>query len=258
MKMSDQFNINRFGLLVRQDLIHNFKLYVLSLVGFCGGLFILLFLMKMVDGFSAWTVNAFFELFLTVFIATGIMFSGSAFPGLRTREKSYSYLLNPASVLEKFLLEFTGRIVVFIILVPLLYWIIFNAEGYLLQLLNDKFIFKPYFFTDVPMRPPNNWVIGSAISFGFMILMIPFTGAAIFMRYPLPKTLFSIAVIFFFNMFLVYFFLEILGVKSYSHTNTVLWMTSAEDVFKFLTIYATIGDLVLIAAAYLKLKERGA
>jgi hypothetical protein len=264
MKTSDTFNINRFGLMVKQSLIHNYRMLIISLVGFCGGLFMLLLIIQAMNEFETWTKDAFSATFITIFIATGLLYTGNSFPGLRTREKSYSYLLTPASALEKFLLELISRIVLFIVMIPLLYWVIFNAEGYLLQVLSSRFHFTPHSLAEIPLiQVPENssiryWAAVMPFALGLLIFTLPFAGTTVFMKYPLPKTLFSVAIIFFFHLFLVYFFLEILDWASNGPKDGRILGMDGEGAIKFFTIYAMVANVVLLAASYYKLKEREA
>src|SRR5690606_17984674 len=264
MKISDTFSIERFGLLIKQHLIHNYRMLIVSLVGFSGGLFMLLLVIQAVNQFDTWCQDAFSGTFITIFIGTALLYAGTSFPGLRTREKSYSYLLNPASVFEKFLFELISRILLFIILIPLLYWVIFNVEGIFLHAIYPKFQFTSQSF-DLPfleLHVPEDssltyWAIAMPLAFGFMIFTLPFTGASIFMKYPLPKTLFVVAIVFFFHVLLVFFFLEILDFGKGTGNERVLGM-DAEGAIKFFTTYAVIAHVVLLTAAYFKLKEREA
>lgn len=259
MKTSDTFDFRRFGLLVRQNFIHHNRMMVLCVVGFCGGLFLLLLLVQAINQFETWTRDAYSNTFYTIFILTGLLYAGTAFTGLRSKEKSFSYLLTPASAFEKFLLEFLVRIVLFLILVPLLYWAVFNTEGFFVQAIRENFEFKPYSYTEFTLFPVltselRQWLIAMCIALGLLILTLPFAGAATFMRYPLPKTLFGVTAIFLFHVLIVYFFLEILKFNGPSH-GKVLGM-DGEDFIKFLTVYGIIANIVVLAASYFKLKER--
>lgn len=265
MKTSDTFSTERFGLLIKQHLIHNYRMLIVSLVGFSGGLFMLLLVIQAINEFDTWSKDAFFGTFFTIFIGTALLYTGTSFPGLRTREKSYSYLLNPASLLEKFLFELISRILLFIIVIPLLYWAIFNVEGYFLQAIYSRFQFVSHSFTELPFLeldvPKDStlvyWAIAMPFAFGLLIFTLPFTGASVFMKYPLPKTLFAVAIVFFFHLFLVFFFLEILDFGKGPGNGRVLGL-DAEGAIKFFTTYAVIANVVLLTAAYFKLKEREA
>lgn len=257
MNSSDIFSISRLGLLIRQNLIHNYRLFAITLIGFCGGLFILFLMMQLTNDLRPLDANTFFETFLFISVITAMLYTGTAFSGLRTREKSFSYLLNPASVLEKFLLEFVSRILVFIVVVPSLYWIIFHAEGYFLHLINPEFSFTPVSFTDNNLKRPDELSeIALMLSGSMLLFTVPFTGASMFMKYPLPKTLFAVVAIFFFHVFLVYFFLEILDFASRGPKDGKILGMDGKDAITFFAIYCLVANVVMIAVAYLKLKER--
>lgn len=257
MNSSDIFSINRFGLLIRQYAIHNYRLFAITLIGFCGGLFILFLMMQLGNDLRPFNANTFFETFLFISAIAAMLYTGTAFPGLRTREKSFSYLLNPASVLEKFLLEFISRILLFIVVVPFLYWIMFHAEGYFLQLLNPEFNFTPFSFTDHNLKRPDGVSETTLMLSGSMLLFtVPFGGSSIFMKYPLPKTLFAVAAIFFFHAFLVYFFLDVLDFASRGPKDGKILGMDGKDALTFFAIYSIVANTVMIAVAYLKLKER--
>ncbi len=265
MKTSDTFSVTRFGLLVKQHLIHNHRMLLISIVGFCGGLFILLLIIQATNDFDALSESVVRGTFIAIFIPTVLLYTGSSFPGLRIREKSYGYLLNPASVLEKFIFELTSRIILCIILVPLLYWIVYHVEGYFLQAVYPRFEFVPQSIVEIPlldMRVPEGatlpyWALAMPFAFGLLLFTLPFTGASIFMKYPLPKTLFGVALVFFFHVFLVFFFLEILDFDEGHGNGRVLGM-DAEGAIKFFTIYAVIANVMLLTTTYFKLKEREA
>ena len=216
-------------------------------------------MMQLVNDLRPLNANTFFETFLFISAVTAMLYAGTAFPGLRTREKSFSYLLNPASVFEKFILEFVSRILLLIVVVPILYWIIFHAEGYFHQLLYPEFNFTPFSFTDHNLRRPDELSETALILSGTMLFFtVPFTGASIFMKYPLPKTLFAVAAIFFFHVFFVYFFLEILDFASRGPKDGKILGMDGKDAITFFAAYCFVANAVLIAVAYLKLKEREA
>ncbi|MEX2232488.1 MAG: hypothetical protein WD824_10025 [Cyclobacteriaceae bacterium] len=261
MQSNNTFDITRFGILWRQNLTHNYKLVLTSLAGFCGALFILLLLIQIGEGFHPLHTGHYFELLIVVFIATGIICSGTSFTNLRAREKMHNYLMLPASAFEKFLMEFIGRILLFILIVPLFYWAVFNLEGYLVHLFYPSYPFQsfplfanPHFHFGTDLA--NNRMNAFMITGGLLIFIIPFTGATIFNKNPLIKTLFAVAIIFFFNLFLVYFFIEILEFKDYYPDSSILFMRGLEDSILALIIGSMIFNIALIMAAYFKLKER--
>ena len=103
---------------------------IISAVGYCGAVFLVLFLGQLANDKEAFGIGPFLS-FMVAFVAVfGIIYVGYSFPAMRSKEKSFGYLTLPASALEKFVFEFLNRIVVVLIVLPLLYWIVFNLEGY--------------------------------------------------------------------------------------------------------------------------------
>ena len=102
MSTNNTFSLPRFIQLAKQGLVHNQKLILLTLVGFCGALFILFFFIQLSNDFRQGTdPQIFVPVFMVIFFGGGILFTGNAFPGLRTKEKTISYLMLPASSFEK-------------------------------------------------------------------------------------------------------------------------------------------------------------
>lgn len=253
----------RLGLLFRQGFIHNYKMIAISLVAFCGGLFLLLLTIQLAERGPYFSTESFSAIFLFIVIPLAIVYTGTAFPGLRSKEKSYSYLLIPASALEKFLFEFFNRIFLFLVIIPVMYWIIFHVEGSLVTALApDYYSFAPKTMTDLlaVFREPEQWNAKYAVAVGaLLIFTIPFAGAASFTKFPLPKTLFIVALLFFFNVFIVYLFAEIMGFRNYElpeGDQSILFMEGEKDLLRVLTGYGLLINAGLLLTTYFKLKEK--
>ena len=261
MKTNDIFDINRFARLFRQNLVHNYRMIITTLVAVCGGLFIIMMFSQVTAHFRAWGYQEFIATFTSLFIVLGILYAGSAFPGFRSKEKGFSYLMTPASVFEKYLFEIVARIIFFIILLPVIYWLVFVIEGNIMRIFHPGYAFHNVWFFNrsfsVPPDVQSGWFVVIGINLCWLIFMIPFTGASAFMKHPLVKTLFAIAIIFFFHVLLVYFFMEILGFGHHMvHSESFLFMSDKQSIVRFAGIYLTLINLGLIAASFFKLKER--
>ena len=100
--MDTHFNINRFFLVLKRDLLENGKTALFGMLSILGTFSIIVVLISLNSydkGVSDY--NATFYL-IELFII-GIFFSGMAFKDLRNKERSMFYLTLPASTLEKFL-----------------------------------------------------------------------------------------------------------------------------------------------------------
>ena len=262
MSTNNTFSLPRFIQLAKQSFIHNQKLLLLALVGFCGALFILFFLIQLSNDLEQGTdPQIFVPVFLTIIFGGGLLFTGNAFPGFGNKEKTISFLMLPASSFEKYLLELLSRLAVLFIIVPALFWLIFHFEGFVFQIFYDKASFSMMQLDKIsdlipkdPVTRSIKPVISGAVLMG---LLLAFTGAAHFERYPLVKTLFIVAVLFFSTIGMLYIVIEKLGLGKYN-PNDSLWFfpKSGKMGFLLLSIILWIIDLVLLTASFLKIKER--
>jgi len=261
--MNNTFNLGRFVALIRQGILYDHKMYAMSLVGFAGGLFITCFLFHFSQGSTILHPGVIVILYILTFIVSGLLYAGSAFSGFRSKEKGIWFLMNPASRIEKFLWEYISRILFFMVVVPIVFWAMYNAEGRILSILYPSFSYQYQAFFIIPPNIPRPGGLNPyplIISLSFFVLTVPFTGAAIFNKHPLIKTLFSISIIFFFHLFLVYFFVEVLNFKYYNvsprETHLYLLPTSEEKGVWFFSITSLLANVLLTFIAYFKLKEK--
>jgi hypothetical protein len=261
MQANNILSIPRLGLLFRQGFIHNSRMMVMSFVAFCGALFLLLLIIQLAGGHNSLDQESFSVIFLFIVIPLAIIYAGTAFSGFRSKEKSYSYLLTPASAFEKFLFEFINRVLLFVIIVPLVYWVVFNIEGRFVTAVAPDYAFVPRKLVDllaVIHDPDPMWAYAVAV-FAMLIFTIPFAGAASFNKYPLPKALFIVALLFFFNGFLIYLFVVPLGFENYTlpeGKRYILFIENEDSAVRALTGYGLLINVGLLLAAYFKLKEK--
>lgn len=243
MKTDTSFSISRFSLLFNQFRIYNGKLILISILGLIGGLFVMLYSIQIVTRFDTWRYEHFMYLFMGLFMVLAIVYSGSSFPGLRSREKSYNYLLLPATTTEKFLFELLMRVLLFIPVMPALYWTIFHLEGNLVELLNSDFTFQSFSFTEgfhMHTESENNWMIIFVAGQGLLFLTVPFFGATVFMKQPIIKSLaWAIGVLY------VLFFLL-------NH----LLKNASPHVIHALTSCIFLVNISMVVMAYSKLKSK--
>src|SRR5687767_9068155 len=134
MSNNNIFDTKRFATLFKQNVIHHYSVILTAAVAFAGGLFIVLLIIQFFEDFQPVPQQRFFRFFMFVFPVTAILCAGTAFPSFRQRAKMHHYLLVPASAFEKFALEFLGRTLLIITLVPLAYWAVYNLEAYVISL----------------------------------------------------------------------------------------------------------------------------
>jgi hypothetical protein len=263
MQANNVLSLPRLGLLFRQGFVHNFRMLLISVVAFCGALFLLLLAIQALESDSKnIDREKFAAIFMFIVIPLSIIYTGTAFPAFRSKEKSYSYLLVPASAFEKFIFEFFNRVFLFLIVIPVLYWAVFNIEVGFAKAIMREHVFESRALTDLlamadSSTPGRVWGLMTVLA--SLIVVIPFTGAASFTKYPVPKTLFIVAVVFLFNFLIAYLFIEVVGVGNYhlpADDKSVLFIEEETSAFRAATIYGLIINAGLLLAAYFKLREK--
>jgi hypothetical protein len=252
------FSRKRFVLLFKQHFIHNAQFLLLSTGAYIGVIFIVLSLAQMGNDLRPHNLDS-FQGFLVGFVSVfGILYVGYSFPAFRSKESTISYLMMPASALEKFAFEFVSRIGILLLTLPLLYWVTFHLQGYFFGIFTDG-IFGPIGIQYLVKIDDNVPVlVYSLITGGILFaLSLAFTGAAMFTKQPLVKSLFAVAMVVMFFVGYSYIVIEHLGVGRYNPPDRMLLVPLKEgSVLRFMTIALFAGTLVMLLVAFRKLKER--
>ncbi|MBN8651947.1 MAG: hypothetical protein J0L67_11000 [Cytophagales bacterium] len=252
------FSGKRFQLLVKQHFIHNAQFLLLSSGAYVGVIFIVLSVVQVGNGLEPHRLEI-FQGFLIGFVTVfGILYVGHSFPAFRSKESAISYLMLPASALEKFLFEFVSRIGIILLTLPLLFWITYHLQGYFFALFTDQ-IFKSVglqYLIKIDDDVPGlvYWLTSGGVLFA---LSLAFTGAAMFTKQPLVKSLFAVAMIVMFFGGYSYIIIEHVGVGRYNPPDTLLLIpTEEETALRFFTLAFFAASAVMLFVAYCKLKER--
>lgn len=195
MKQNKYFSLKRFALLLRNDWLINQKIYLFTVIGLALVLYgVSYFLMYSTRHFSNGDYTGLF-LFYLMGIGT---FIGTAFPALTDHIKKSNYLLIPSSSLEKFMVQFVIRIVLFIPLSLFLFWVFTHlakaslipdpVSGFDPVTQIEDFHFWKLFNENVNML--DRVIIALSI---FSVASLLFAGSAFFNRFALAKTLVALA-----------------------------------------------------------------
>ena len=123
MKKNKYFNPQRFWLLLRNDMIINYRKYLLTIVGaLIVGYFVIYMIMPKYALPYPFEVTRYQQLFMTCLLGLGA-FVGLAFPELSNKTKARNYIMLPSSAFEKYLQQFLLRIVGGLILYFIIFWI---------------------------------------------------------------------------------------------------------------------------------------
>ncbi len=262
MGTNNSFSFQRFIMLIKLSLRVNKKLILISLAGLTCTLFLGLILLQAMVNFEFWGQSEYMTTFFFIFLILGFIYAGQSFPSFRSKTKSLSYLMLPASNSEKYLFELLTRIIAFVILMPVLFWIVSNLEGrivhhYVPQLTNYKFSFLENFSTFRKATNPPFWGIFGTIQAILFIYIAAFAGASHFSKSPIIKTLLSFSTITAGYFLFSYLLFRGLNLKDYHHTVPFVFLTK-DRVLMFFALAALLVNLTLLAIAWFRLKEKEA
>jgi len=261
MKQNNYFSLKRFKNLLRNDWLINQKTYLFTLVGIALAIYGLCYFLMRTSGH--FTNSQYLGLFIFYMIGNGIII-GTSFPVLTDHVKTINYILTPASIIEKYMVQFLNRIVIFIPLALLIFWVAVHlAKASLLKdqaigfdLVNriDDFHYKGlvnqlYYKDLVPS------LLGIFSYYTFL-----FAGSVYYNRYALAKSIILTGAI----LFSVYLFLLLFShlvfpeqTKGFNVYFYVYNVTKDIDNIKFfLYTIASLSWLFFLPLAYFKLKEK--
>ncbi|MBC7846390.1 MAG: hypothetical protein H7Y10_07850 [Flavobacterium sp.] len=280
MLFNNYFNAKRFSQLFKQDLLINRTKYGITILGLglityiLGYMFLNSSKVSMIKHDYAVFQNysiclAFFMMYVGVII-------GLAFPDLSDKIKTSNYLLNPGSILEKIMLQFLVRIVLFVPIALGIFWIAIRlAKASLIpeivnfnsveQLMDPAVI--PYFdyvflITKSNGKIWDTWQILFVIFGLFSYGVYLFAGATYFKSYALIKTIIASIVILLtsitFSVLLSHIFYpkETQGFNSKLNEFAVTEHLSSSELF--MVSLSLFSWMFFLAIGYFKLKEKEA
>lgn len=254
------FSGKRFLLLCRQYFLQNTQLLLFSTVAYVGTIFIVLVIGQIGNDMRPHRTEE-FQTFMIVFVCVfGILYAGHSFPAFRSKEGTISYLMVPASVPEKFLFELISRIAVVIILLPLLFWVTFHLQGYIFSIISEEGFTPVGLAQAVRMemneeyRPLVYAIIVLSVLLAFVLV---FTGAAMFGKQPLIKSLFALALIVAFYSIYGYIMMEHVVVERYNPPDHMYLFPLEQKLALQMAAFALAASSgVMLFVAFRKLKER--
>lgn len=266
MQTNNIFSFQRFLLLCKQSLIINKKMIGIALTGFAGTLFIALMLIQSASSsdFKGWHLEDYIAIFLFLFFGLGIIYTSLSFPAFRSKEKSMAFLMLPSSTSEKYVFEVVTRLVVFIILMPLLYWAVSNIEGavmhyYYPEFVNYKFSFQEAYYKITNADKNNHWLIYAFVQGALFAFIFSFAGASHFAKSPLVKTLFTFSILIAGYALFCYLIFKGLNLREYNPVDNKVLSIRIRDESEFATFLAlplTLINLSFLAIAFFRLKEK--
>lgn len=287
MNTNKFFSFSRFYLLMRNDILLNYKRYLFTIVGaFILGFIILYVSMPQVividnnfkaDGLIAFGWSRYLQIFIMCLFGLGA-FVGSAFSELSNKVKTSNYLLIPGSTFEKFLCQFVLRALVGTAIFLFIFWLDAHLARFAAlsrmvdqnnQLLGpekfkiiEKFHYSMFLIKDqYPIVTYYKLYDRIAMILGiFSIGMYLFSVKLFFKKMGLVKTIISLVALFYLLagvmiLFSHIFYPESVGfdMKLKEYTTTFHNISNGE-IFIYSICY--LSSLFLLPLGYFKLKEK--
>lgn len=257
MKTNQLFSLKRFWTYAVSSLtLHHRQLLLMTGAVSAGLLLFLSFLMFINRN---WHEHQWIPVLVFVVPIAGLLYVGSAFPDLRSKEKTIGFLMTPASSFEKFLYEFIERIVFFCILFPILLYLVGNLAFITTEAIKhtmgipfdaESLSYRQFPNKILPEEGKNLLALGALSA-----LCLAFAGAAVFRKFPLIKTIIFVCIVLF--SIVGYFVL----IFERMHLNRP-WLEpylenlGKQNILSLFAVLLTIFILVILSYAYFKLKEK--
>jgi hypothetical protein len=261
MKQNKYFSPGRFARLLRNDWLINQKTYLFTLAGLGIAIYALMYFSMITTKHVS--INQYTGFIVFYLMGVGVVI-GTAFPALTNQNKASSYLLMPGSTLEKYLIQFLIRLVIFIPVALLIFWI--SAHLAKASLIPDpKIGFDPEVrISDFSFTSLFNQLYYKDIApilFGiFSGYSLLFAGSVYFKRFAIPKTLifFGITVGIVALSFEVFSHLFFPTSATNSNTNLLIYKINSDTENIKLYLYIIFGCpwLFFLPLAYFNLKEK--
>jgi len=264
MKSNTFFSFSRFYLLLRNDILINYKKYLFTLLGaFIVGYIVLVLLMPRVENiYPDFKADNYTPIFFMGLLGLGAVI-GMAFPELENKIKTSNYLMLPASAFERMTVQFLIRVVVAGILYLVVFWLVaYIARFSALQIFQghtdahtiESFHFSSLFAGSKDLL--NELAIGFSI---FSIGIYLFSIRIFFKRFALVKTIISLVTVYalFACVMVIFshlFYPETTGFRVHVDNYNIATNLTNSDIW--VSSISFLSWLFFITLGYFKLKEK--
>ena len=258
------FNFKRFCNAFKYDLRIGLKLYLSLLLGLIVALVLINIALLSITQ-SAFEANEYVQTFYFTFLLSGILIIATSFPLLRGTKSKLHYLMLPASVFEKVLIQFCMRFVIFIPVFFTVFWLDFKLAAAVYNLFEWSRSIKigDFNFLEPLLHAPSGSIHMFALA-GLLLTIAAFlfAGATYFRRYTVIKTVLAFALflgggITLFRLFTMIFFnsyYKEIDVFAYLEIYSV--SEQLVNIQLYFYVIAFLSGLFLLPLAYFKLKEK--
>ncbi|GGF73677.1 hypothetical protein [Wenyingzhuangia marina] len=261
--MEKYFNLTRFSKYFRYNLSIHYKAYFITCIILLIGLVCTNYIYLCSN--HEYKANTHVTIYTLSYCLSAILVIGTGFPELRTKSKTIYFLTIPASVFEKYLVQFFIRTICFTIIYHVLFWVSLKLAHHFYMLTDYKKHFAIYdynFFSALENSRPMQMYVPISLIIAMCLML--FTGSIIYKKHTLFKTVFTVIAIPFgiYVILLIYSYIFHPGATDDFYPtlyNRYLYDGGIYGYGTRLILIITITSftsLLLIPFAYFKLKEK--
>ncbi|MDD3080273.1 MAG: hypothetical protein PHH37_14395 [Paludibacter sp.] len=265
MNKNNFFSFNRFGLLLRNDILLNYKQYLLMIPGaFLAGYVILYLNMPTNQYARDFYPSTYGGLFIVCLIGLGA-FIGLGFPSLNSKTGAQNYLLIPCSTFEKFLSQFIIRIVIG----TALFFVLFYIDALLARVTALQVLSRYESHAQIPvfqysylfynMNEDQSLIKDALFLFFVSLGMYLFSVRLYFTKIALLKTILTLAASIIIIMLTVFGFSHLFYPGAYGldvHLNHYKIYNNYDNFDIFMFTILSVPWLFFLPLGYFKLKEK--
>ena len=260
MKLTKFFNINRFLLLCRHNILLNYKKYFSFAVVY--SLIVYVVLLLTIIGMPSGVEGIPYVWLFLILMVLGFLIPAVAFSETENKSLLSSYLLQPASHFEKYLVKLITNVIIVLPFLIIMFWIDANFARWTVIFLDIKPPIEIDVFT---IRTDTMWPVKKDTgSYDFLLFVISimtwaFAGSFFFNKYKVLKTLIALGGVCFVDWLLRLAYSQIFsnGLNGFGHgLNKYKTYLDLYNTQWHLYIIGVSGIVLLLLIGYHKLKEK--
>ena len=184
-----------------------------------------------------------------------LLYVGNSFPDFRKKETTVNFVMIPVSVFEKFVFEFIIRIVLYTVMFPVMFTLAAHLSVFISETIYPNRVYHPFNF-DFLSSFSKREVTCFVIALYFFMISVFFSGAAVFRRYPMIKTLvitglFLLSIFGYFN-FILFDKMQLTYGMEYFFEERM----TEDMLLKFITVILVLSAITALFYGYFKVKEK--
>ena len=252
--MNQIFSFPRFIRYARFQAMNRRRLNLLAIAGI--SVAILFLLTFMLTHARHWNLNDWKGAFIMPSLFITLFVTGYSFPYFRKKEASLHALMLPVSTFEKFIYEVISRIIVFISLYLILYYVFANIAVFFAEFIQPERTIIPFRYRNLYDDIRDKKAIYLVSSAYLLVVTLVFAGASAIRKHPLIKTMVFVGAVLLTGFGYFYLLIEKMGLGNGIKYVAEKFISSGEEAAAWLCIFLMGSAICALVYAFFNLKEK--